>query len=124
MNRVRLLLGADVAHAKGFYGEGVGVAILDSGILPHPDFVRNGNRILRFVDLQKKQGRTVRGRQYHSIVILPDTERMLPVSCVAMGCCRQGNTVDLHRKVISYAAGYWMRKAKALPRLWARQSVG
>lgn len=50
MNRVRLLLGADIAHAKGFYGEGVGVAILDSGILPHPDFVRNGNRILRFVD--------------------------------------------------------------------------
>ena len=50
MNRVRLQLGADIAHAKGFYGEGVGVAILDSGILPHPDFVRNGNRILRFVD--------------------------------------------------------------------------
>lgn len=50
MNRVRMQLGADIAHAKGFYGEGIGVAILDSGILPHPDFVQNGNRILRFVD--------------------------------------------------------------------------
>lgn len=50
MNRVRLQLGADIAHAKGFYGEGVGVAILDSGILPHPDFVQNGNRIRRFID--------------------------------------------------------------------------
>lgn len=50
MNRVRMQLGADIAHAKGFYGEGIGVAILDSGILPHPDFVQNGNRILQFVD--------------------------------------------------------------------------
>ena len=50
MNRVRTQLGADIAHAKGFYGEGVGVAILDSGILPHPDFVKNGNRITRFLD--------------------------------------------------------------------------
>ena len=54
MNRVRLQLGADVAHAKGFYGEGIGVAILDSGILPHPDFVRKGNRILQFVDFTEE----------------------------------------------------------------------
>lgn len=54
MNRVRLQLGADVVHAKGFYGNGIGVAILDSGILPHPDFVRNGNRILRFVDFTEE----------------------------------------------------------------------
>lgn len=50
MNRVRISLGADVAHAKGCFGRGIGVAVLDSGILPHPDFVWNGNRILRFVD--------------------------------------------------------------------------
>ena len=50
MNRVRMQLGADIAHAKGFYGKGIGVAVLDSGILPHPDFVQNGNRIRRFID--------------------------------------------------------------------------
>jgi len=50
MNRVRISLGADAAHTRGLYGEGIGTAILDSGIVPHPDFVRNGNRIERFVD--------------------------------------------------------------------------
>ncbi len=50
MNRVRLQLGADVAHAKGLYGNGIGVAVLDSGILPHPDFVEKKNRIAAFVD--------------------------------------------------------------------------
>lgn len=54
MNRVRISLGADIAHAKGYYGSGIGVAILDSGILPHPDFVRNGNRILQFVDFTEE----------------------------------------------------------------------
>ena len=57
MNRVRKQLGADIAHAKGFFGEGVGVAILDSGILPHPDFVRNGNRIRQFVDFTEVETR-------------------------------------------------------------------
>lgn len=55
MNRVRIKLGADYAHAKGLYGNGIGVAILDSGILPHPDFVQNGNRILCFVDFTGEQ---------------------------------------------------------------------
>jgi len=55
MNRVRLQLGADIAHAKGFYGEGIGIAVLDSGILPHPDFVRNGNRIYQFVDFTEQK---------------------------------------------------------------------
>lgn len=50
MDRVRVRLGADVAHTAGLYGKGIGIAILDSGIVPHPDFVRNGNRIERFVD--------------------------------------------------------------------------
>lgn len=56
MNRVRISLGADVAHAKGLYGNGIGVAVLDSGILPHPDFIRNGNRILHFVDFTDERG--------------------------------------------------------------------
>ncbi len=54
MNRVRLQLGADIAHAKGFYGSGIGVAVLDSGILPHPDFVEKRNRIAAFVDFTEE----------------------------------------------------------------------
>lgn len=61
MNRVRLQLGADFAHTKGFYGNGIGVAILDSGILPHPDFVQNGNRILRFIDFTENTSGFARG---------------------------------------------------------------
>ena len=56
MNRVRLQLGADVAHAKGLYGNGIGVAVLDSGILPHPDFVEKRNRLVAFVDFTEETG--------------------------------------------------------------------
>ena len=55
MDRVRLQLGADVAHAKGLYGNGIGVAVLDSGILPHPDFIEKKNRITAFVDFTEKE---------------------------------------------------------------------
>ena len=38
MNRVRELTGAAFAYEKGFYGDGVGVALLDSGVNDrHPD---------------------------------------------------------------------------------------
>lgn len=46
----------DYAHNRGIYGAGVGVAILDTGIFPHEDFIRGGNRILAFGDF-------VRGRK-------------------------------------------------------------
>lgn len=54
MDRVRLQLGADVAHAKGLYGNGIGVAVLDSGILPHPDFIEKKNRITAFLDFTEE----------------------------------------------------------------------
>ncbi len=57
MNRVRAELGADVAHAMGCYGKGIGIAVLDSGILPHPDFVRKENRIVQFVDFISLNGK-------------------------------------------------------------------
>lgn len=63
MNRVRIELGADVVHAKGYRGKGIGIAVLDSGILPHPDFVRNGNRILQFVDFVSQDGRIAEENQ-------------------------------------------------------------
>ena len=52
MNRVRQLINADYAVKLGVYGEGVGVAVLDTGIYPHPDF---DNRIVAFYDFLHNQ---------------------------------------------------------------------
>jgi len=52
MNRVRQLINADYAVKLGVYGEGVGVAVLDTGIYPHPDF---DNRIVAFHDFLHNQ---------------------------------------------------------------------
>lgn len=43
-------IGAYTAHEKGILGEGVGVAVLDTGIYPHPDFFIDGCRIAAFFD--------------------------------------------------------------------------
>lgn len=53
MDQVRKKLRADYAHEKGITGRGVTVAVMDTGIVPHPDF---GSRILDFMDFT--QGRT------------------------------------------------------------------
>lgn len=47
MRKVRQSLGIDKLHEKGINGEGISVAILDSGIAAHPDFT---NRIIVFKD--------------------------------------------------------------------------
>lgn len=38
------------AHKNGILGEGIGIAVLDTGISPHPDFFLQGNRIAAFAD--------------------------------------------------------------------------
>ena len=38
------------AHEAGIYGQGIGVAVLDTGIYPHPDFFINECRIDAFSD--------------------------------------------------------------------------
>lgn len=48
MNRVRNLLGCETAYKHQILGRGIGVAILDTGIMPHPDL--NG-RIMAFHDV-------------------------------------------------------------------------
>lgn len=53
MNQVRKKLRAEYAHSRGITGRGVTVAIMDTGIVMHPDFDR---RILGFWDFT--QGRT------------------------------------------------------------------
>lgn len=40
-----------------FQGEGIGVAILDTGVYPHPDFVTPYNRLVAFVDMV--EGRSI-----------------------------------------------------------------
>ena len=47
MDRVRKIINVAAAHKKGYYGEGIGVAVLDTGVFLHPDF---GNRIAYFLD--------------------------------------------------------------------------
>lgn len=47
MNRVSSAIKLQVAHKNGVFGEGISVAILDTGIHPHPDF---NNRIIAFKD--------------------------------------------------------------------------
>ncbi len=47
MDQVRKKLRADYAHKKGITGRGVTVAVMDTGIMPHPDF---DSRILAFRD--------------------------------------------------------------------------
>jgi len=50
MNRVNDIIESKWAHANGFYGEGVGVAIVDTGICLHKDFTEGGNRVIAFKD--------------------------------------------------------------------------
>ncbi len=47
MDRVRRIINAQAAYDRGYFGENIGVAILDTGIFPHADF---GNRIRCFQD--------------------------------------------------------------------------
>lgn len=47
MDRVKQILNASYAYRRGYYGEGVGVAVMDTGISAHPDFE---HRIAAFQD--------------------------------------------------------------------------
>ena len=38
MDRVKRIINASYAHRRGYFGEGVGVAVMDTGIANHPDF--------------------------------------------------------------------------------------
>ena len=48
MNRVHELIGTEWARKQNLTGKGVGVAVLDTGVYPHPDF---GRRLLAFKDM-------------------------------------------------------------------------
>lgn len=50
MERARQIVGAKWAHDRHIFGAGIGVAILDTGISTHPDFIEGGSRIAAFYD--------------------------------------------------------------------------
>lgn len=50
MERVNELIHTSWAHSRGLYGTGIGVAVIDTGITNHPDFIYKRNRITEFID--------------------------------------------------------------------------
>lgn len=50
MNRVGDIIESKWAHSNGYFGRGVGVAIVDTGICLHKDFGEGGNRVVAFKD--------------------------------------------------------------------------
>lgn len=57
MNRAAHIIQLDTARQQQIFGEGVGVAVLDTGVYPHPDLTYGKNRIVAFYDV-------VNGRRY------------------------------------------------------------
>lgn len=51
MNRVREIVEANWAHNRKIFGEGIGVAIVDTGASEHIDLVGSKNRIMGFRDI-------------------------------------------------------------------------
>ncbi len=50
MNRVSDIIESRWAHEHGYYGKGIGVAVVDTGIALHKDFIEGGNRVIAFAD--------------------------------------------------------------------------
>jgi serine protease AprX len=50
MKRVNDVIEAHWAHEHGFFGTGVGVAVVDTGVALHKDFVEGGKRVIAFAD--------------------------------------------------------------------------
>lgn len=51
MNRASELIQLNWAHERNIYGQGIGVAVVDTGLSLHRDFVERGNRVIGFHDL-------------------------------------------------------------------------
>lgn len=50
MNRVGDIIESNWAHEKKILGKGIGVAVVDTGIALHKDFLEGGNRVIAFKD--------------------------------------------------------------------------
>lgn len=51
MNRVSNKIESQWAHKRNITGKGIGVAVVDTGISLHKDFIEGGNRVVAFKDL-------------------------------------------------------------------------
>lgn len=51
MHRTRRLIEVEWAHNRKILGEGIGVAVVDTGVSGHPDLISRGNRISGFKDI-------------------------------------------------------------------------
>ena len=65
MQQVHSLLETGSAHSKGILGQGIGIAIIDTGISPHPDLIRNGSRIRGFYDATEPNNTLPRDENGH-----------------------------------------------------------
>lgn len=50
MNRVASVIKLDYARKQGLTGKNVGIAVMDTGISPHPDIVYNDGPFVSFFD--------------------------------------------------------------------------
>lgn len=57
MNRVASVIKLDYARKQGLTGKNVGIAIMDTGISPHPDIVYNDGPFVSFFDTINHQNR-------------------------------------------------------------------
>ncbi len=48
-------IAADFAHEKGYKGENITIAIIDTGVFPHDDLIKPINRIIAFEDVVNKR---------------------------------------------------------------------
>lgn len=55
MNRAATIINLDWAHKRDILGQGIGIAIVDSGISLHPDFIDKQCRIVAFKDFINKK---------------------------------------------------------------------
>lgn len=51
VNNARRIINVDLLHNAGICGNGINIAVIDTGCYPHLDFVLGHNRIVKFVDL-------------------------------------------------------------------------
>ncbi|MDF2944018.1 MAG: hypothetical protein K0S01_2876 [Herbinix sp.] len=56
MNHVSEVIESTWAHEHGYLGKGIGVAVVDTGIALHKDFIEGGKRVIAFADfINRKQ---------------------------------------------------------------------
>lgn len=50
INNARRVIGVEKLHKSGICGQGINVAVIDTGCYPHLDFLLGQNRVVKFVD--------------------------------------------------------------------------